>query len=113
LITIENIHRGEHIVASERIRSLNVPIIQRITSILERGHRQGIFKADIEAVDLHMMISAFCFFRVSNRYTFGAIFRQDFSEEEMREKHKQMIGDAILSWLKGNEQAARAEAFHP
>jgi hypothetical protein len=48
-----------------------------------------------------MLISAFCFFRVSNRYTFGAIFNQDFSLPECLEKHKQMIGDAVLSWLKG------------
>ena len=48
-----------------------------------------------------MLISSFCFFRVSNRHTFGAIFQQDFSEPGYLEKHKQMIGDAVLSWLKG------------
>ena len=100
LVSIENIHRGEHIAASERIRNLNVPIIQRISSIVERGRRQGIFKTDVDPVDLHMMISAFCFFRVSNRYTFGTIFRQDFSEAGTKEKHKRMIADAIVSWIR-------------
>ena len=47
-----------------------------------------------------MMISAFCFFRVSNRYTFGTIFRQDFSEAGTKEKHKRMIADAIVSWIR-------------
>jgi AcrR family transcriptional regulator len=101
LISIENIHRAEHLAASESIQNLNVAIIKIIEDIVRRGRQQGIFRLDADPVDLHMLISAFCFFRVSNRYTFGAIFQQDFSEAGCLEKHKRMIGDAVLSWLKG------------
>jgi len=101
LVSIENIHRAEHLTVSESIQNLNVAIIRITEDIVRRGREQGIFRVDADPVDLHMLISAFCFFRVSNRYTFGAIFNQDFSLPECLEKHKQMIGDAVLSWLKG------------
>ena len=101
LISIENIHQAEHLAASESIQNLNVAIIKIIGDIVRRGRQQGIFRLDADPVDLHMLIGAFCFFRVSNRYTFGAIFQQDFSEPGCLEKHKRMIGDAVLSWLKG------------
>jgi len=100
LVSIENIHRAEHIAASDTVRSLNVTVIETIKDIVERGCRQGVFRNDIDPIDLHLMISAFCFFRVSNRHTFGAIFRQDFSEPAVLEKHKKMIGDAVVGWLK-------------
>jgi AcrR family transcriptional regulator len=101
LVSIENIHRAKHLAASESIHNLNVAIIKIIWDIVRRGRQQGIFRHDADPVDLHMLISAFCFFRVSNRYTFGAIFQQDFSEPGYLEKHKRMIGDVVLSWLKG------------
>ncbi len=47
-----------------------------------------------------MMISAFCFFRVSNRYTFGTIFRRNLSDGDTIERHRGMIADAVVSYLK-------------
>ncbi|EWY36455.1 TetR family transcriptional regulator [Skermanella stibiiresistens SB22] len=100
LVSIENIHRAEHMAASKSIQNLNVAIIQIIEGIVRRGQVQGIFRDGIDPVDLHMLISAFCFFRVSNRHTFGAIFGQDFSDPAYLEKHKRIIGDSVLAWLK-------------
>jgi hypothetical protein len=36
---------------------------------------------------------------VSNRYTFGTIFHRDLSAPTFYERHKQMISDAVLSYL--------------
>ncbi len=100
LVSIENIHHGKHLAQSEVIRSLNVTVIEVLAAILERGRREGVFRAGLDAVDVHMMISAFCFFRVSNRHTFSTLFDRDLSSPELRARHKRMIGDAILCLLK-------------
>lgn len=100
LVAIENIHRAEHMARSETIARLNVSVIDALTAILERGRKEGTFRAAISAVDLHMMISAFCFFRVSNRHTFGTIFARDLSEHGTRARHRQMIQDAVVAYLK-------------
>lgn len=106
LVSIENIHRAEHLAHTGSIRSTNLGIVQTIAAILERGRKDGVFRAEIDPVDLHMLISAFCFFRVSNRHTFGTIFRRDLSEPALREKHRRMIGDAVIRLLQGEAEAA-------
>ncbi|HEY0524130.1 MAG TPA: TetR/AcrR family transcriptional regulator [Stellaceae bacterium] len=100
LVTIENIHHAKHLAGSLKIRDVNVAVIETLSAILERGRRSGVFRADVDPIDVHMMISAFCFFRVSNKSTFGAIFDRDLSAPEHRERHKRMIGDAVVRLLK-------------
>ena len=99
LVTIENIHNAKFLAQSEAIRGLNVTVIEALAGILERGRADGVFRAGPDAVDVHMMISAFCFFRVSNRHTFGALFDRDLADPELRARHKRMIGDAIIRLL--------------
>ena len=100
LVSVENIHHGEHLAKSETLRNLNSTVIASLTTILERGRAAGQFHADIDAIDLHMMISAPCYYRVSNRYTFGTLFGRDMGAPELRERHKRMIADAIIGFLR-------------
>jgi AcrR family transcriptional regulator len=99
LVCIENIHHAKHLARSERVRNLNMTVIQTLDGILQRGRRAGDFRSDIDPVDLHMLISAFCFYRVSNRHTFGTLFGRDLGAADQRRKHKRMIGDAIVGML--------------
>ena len=46
-----------------------------------------------------MLISAFCFFRVANRYTFGAIFGVDLADASRRDHYRRMAGDIVISFL--------------
>jgi hypothetical protein len=46
-----------------------------------------------------MAISAFCFFRVANRHTFGAIFGRDLVDPALREHYRTMLGDLIVCHL--------------
>jgi len=99
LVSIENIHQANHMKRSSEIGELNLSIVRTIGEILERGRREGVFRRDVDAVDLHMLISAFCFFRVSNRYTFGTIFHRDLSEPALYDRHKRMISDAVIAYV--------------
>jgi len=99
LVSIENIHRGEHIVRSGGMVNVNSPVIDLITKILERGNAEGLFCRHPDAMDVHMMISAFCFFRVANRHTFGAIFGRDLTGPDLRERYRTMVGDMIVAYL--------------
>jgi len=99
LVSIENINQGRYIAQSETIQNLNTAVTEALAAILRRGQKDGVFRKDIDAVDVHMLISAFCFFRVSNRHTFGTLFGWDLTAPELRKRHKRMIGDAIIGLL--------------
>lgn len=100
LVSSENIHLAVHMQRSAEIRDLNISIINTLEEILKRGQADGTFKRDVDPIDLHMLISAFCFFRVSNRHTFGTIFRRDLSAPVYYGRHKTMICDAVIDYLK-------------
>ena len=100
LVSGENIHLAAHMRRSAEIPDLNISIIDTLKDIVERGRADGTFRRDIDPIDLHMLISAFCFFRVSNRHTFGTIFRRDLQAPDVAARHKTMISDAVLEYLK-------------
>jgi AcrR family transcriptional regulator len=77
LVQNENMHRAEYLAQSKMIRKLNVPAIDSLARIVERGQKAGVFRAGLDAVDLHMSISALSFFNVANRHTFSLLFQRD------------------------------------
>jgi AcrR family transcriptional regulator len=99
LVATENIHRGEFIAKSRVLAELNTPAVEMLAKILHRGHADGVFTRRVEAIDMHMMISAFCYFRMANRYTFGAIFGVDMLDPDSRAHYRQMVGDLVVSYL--------------
>jgi AcrR family transcriptional regulator len=99
LVSIENIHNAEHMARFTSFANLNTPVIALVGRILERGYAEGVFKRRVEPIDVHMLISAFCFFRVANRATFGTIFGRDLLAPELRYHYRQMIGDLVLTYL--------------
>jgi AcrR family transcriptional regulator len=77
LVQNENIHRAQYLAQSKTIRKLNVPAIDGLKRVIERGQKAGVFRAGIDAIDLHMTISALSVFNVANRHTFALIFDRD------------------------------------
>jgi hypothetical protein len=73
----ENINRGQFLAQSRHIQELNVPAITAIRKLYERGVASGVFRSGLDPVDIHASISALSFFNVSNRHTFGLIFKLD------------------------------------
>ncbi len=76
LVMNENIERGAYLAQSKSIRELNVPAIQAIRQLYDRGVAQGVFRPGLEPIDIHASISALTFFNVSNQHTFGLIFKE-------------------------------------
>ena len=101
LVSIENIHRAEHMARSQAIAELGTPATDLLERILERGRAEGVFRTDVDAVDVHMMISAFCVFRIANRHTFGTLFGRDLAGPELRDRYRRMVGDMIVGYLTG------------
>ena len=77
LVMTENIHRGEFLAQSKVIQKLNVPAIDAVREVYQRGVAAGVFRSGIDPVDLHMSISALSFFNTGNRHTFALIFKRD------------------------------------
>ena len=99
LISYENMHGAKFVTAAAGFPGLDRPILKMLAQSLERGRAEGIFKRDMDAPDLHMLISSYCFFRINNRYTFEANFGRDLVDENRRSLYRQRIGDVVIEYL--------------
>jgi hypothetical protein len=74
-------------------------VIELIERILQRGVEAGEIRRGLDAVDIHMLISSFCVFRVANRYTFQTIFERDLLDGGDRQRYRTMLGDVIARYV--------------
>ncbi|UFN48561.1 TetR family transcriptional regulator [Roseomonas sp. OT10] len=100
LVSVENIHGGRHVADHPGIVRRNDALVGLIRNLLDRGEAEGVFRPGVDPVDLHLLISAFCFHRVANRHTFGLIFNRDLHSPESTAAHRRMIVEAVLRYLR-------------
>ena len=100
LVMNENILNGAYLSRSKVIQKLNIGAIDTLRHLLALGQRDGTFRPDIDPVDLHMSISALCFFNVSNRATFSTIFKRDMASSRALSARRAQVVDAIMRYVK-------------
>jgi AcrR family transcriptional regulator len=99
LVSVENIHEASNVKLSPEIPARNAAVIGRLAALLARGEASGVFRRGLDALDVHMLISGFCFYRVSNRHTLSAIFGRDLRDPEVAARQREMIVTAVLRYL--------------
>jgi AcrR family transcriptional regulator len=100
LVMTENIHRGEYLSQSKAIQALNVPAIEGLRRVLERGVKAGIFRSGLDPVDVHMSISALSVFNVANKHTFSHIFKRDLDQPAAFAQRCDNIADMLVRYVK-------------
>lgn len=100
IVCNENIHQGEYIKQSSAIRSMNHTVLLQLEALLAKGVASGVFREGLAAIDVHMLISSFCFYRVSNKHTFGEIFQVDFEDAALKQHHRAMVVEALVRFVR-------------
>lgn len=98
MVMIENIHNANYLRQSDLIQAMNNAAIEKLTSIIQRGQSDGIFRNDLDPVQLHWQISALSFFNVSNRHTFSALFGDSLFSRDGQEQLRSGTTEMVLSY---------------
>ena len=96
LLNTENLHKGKHIAKSLRAREYSSPAISVIGQILANGIAQGVFRKDLMARDLYLLIAANGYFYMSNRYTLSAFLGENMGAPEALSHWKDFVIDTVL-----------------
>jgi AcrR family transcriptional regulator len=99
LVVAENQAGGRRLRKSRAMRSLNRSIIDTLRRVLERGQRDGTFRSDIDAVEIHKAIAALGMFNVTNQHTFAAIFQRDMGTKGDVAGRREAVTDMILRYV--------------
>jgi AcrR family transcriptional regulator len=103
IVMIENIHHGAFLEQSELIGGLNAGAIEKLAAICRRGREAGLFRDNIEPLELHWQISALSFFNVSNRATFSRIFGDRLYRPDGQETLRRHVVELILRFALRDE----------
>jgi AcrR family transcriptional regulator len=98
LVMDENIRRGVQIEAMSKIEGGNRSILAILASILVRGTTEGLVRENVDALDLHLAMSALSFYPVSNHYTVLSNFGRDMGNAKVRRAQRATAVDLILRY---------------
>ena len=96
LLNAENLHRGKHISKSLRAREYSLPAVAVLDGVLKSGAARGLFRSDVRARDIYLMIAALGYFYVSNRFTLSAFLGEELESNEAFAAWHGFITDAVL-----------------
>lgn len=103
LVLQENFQGGEMLGQISKTELLRKAALEPIERIVQRGVAQGLFKDQLNAVDVHYLISALSGFRVDHAATWHSLLQVDLLGDNLRARHLQLLL-AQLSALVCKEQ---------
>jgi TetR/AcrR family transcriptional regulator len=109
LMSIENIHYGEHLKSSASTKALYRGLLDTIRILLKRGQDEGAFRADVDAVDLYLSISGLAYFFLSNQHTLSWLLDRDLASRRRVLKRRQHVVEMVLSYLTSPAPAAATD----
>jgi len=99
LLNSENLHRAAHLKRSERIQEMNSPLVALLDGVLERGRRDGLFRAGVDPVQLYISIASLCYFYLSNNDTLSAVFGRDLRAPKAMAQRLSHMTDLVLGYV--------------
>ncbi|KKB76111.1 hypothetical protein VW29_20300 [Devosia limi DSM 17137] len=103
LLGTENIENARFLKTMPDIKALHSPLVGQIAAIIERGNSAGIFRRDVDPVQLYISIAALGFFYVSNTATLSVIFERDLTSMAMVQEREAHAVQMVLDYLKTRE----------
>lgn len=96
LLNEENKHRGKYLRKSQRIRDLYNPLVETIQFVLERGSKQGVFRAGLDPAIVYLTFSSMCYHYLSNLFTLQIALNRDLESPEAREAWLAHVVNVVL-----------------
>ncbi len=112
LMSIENIHHAQHLKHSKLIKPLYARLLDTLQALLERGQAEGVFRGNVDAVDLYLSISGLAYFFLSNQHTLSWLLDHDFVSARRLKQRRRHVTEMVLAYLtqRPSDAVARASA---
>jgi AcrR family transcriptional regulator len=96
LVNSENLHRAKHLKKSEKVKVYSRRFVGMVKSILDRGVAQGVFRSEVDPVQLNLTIAAIGYYYLTNRFTGSIVFERDLMAKDALEERLRFNIDTIL-----------------
>ncbi len=100
LLAVENLQNARFLKRIKDIPALHSPLVAELRQILERGHGLGVFRTDVDPMQLYISIAGLGYFYVSNMKTLSVIFGRDFSQFALIQEREAQAVQMVLDYLR-------------
>lgn len=100
ILVSENVQQGRFVRSSKLIGGLYNALLGFLKDTLERGVEAGVFRRDVDPVELFITINGLGYFYLSNRYTLAAILHQDLMDPERLAQREAHILSVVMDYLR-------------
>jgi AcrR family transcriptional regulator len=100
LLAVENLQNARFLKQIKDLPALHSPLVSELRAILERGHKLGVFRADVDPMQLYISIAGLGYFYVSNMKTLTVIFGRDLSQFSMIQEREAQAVQMVLDYLR-------------
>ncbi|MGJ8532720.1 MAG: TetR family transcriptional regulator [Alphaproteobacteria bacterium] len=102
MLNTENLLGGDAIRQIGDADAIQSPLIDGIGKLLQRGASTGLFRDDIDPVELYITIASLCYFPVSNQHTLRSVFKVPIDAPWLAQR-SEMISDMVVQYLKSEK----------
>lgn len=106
LVNAENLMKAVHLTKSESVHSMFAPLSTRLGELIRRGQDQGIFRQNVDIIELYVSIVGLGYFFLSNRWTLSVVFNRDLLDESAEDRRLAHMTDMVLGYLRHVDQDA-------
>jgi AcrR family transcriptional regulator len=100
LLAVENLQNARFLKQLEDIPALHSPLVAELRDILRRGHEAGVFRTDVDPMQLYISIAGLGYFYVSNMKTLSVIFGRDLSTFALIQEREAQAVQMVLDYLR-------------
>lgn len=102
MLNTENLLGGDAIRQIGDADAIQSPLIDGIGKLLQRGASTGLFRDDIDPVELYITIASLCYFPVSNQHTLRSVFKVPIDAPWLAQRCK-MVSDMVVQYLRSEK----------
>lgn len=99
MLNTENLLGGATVRSIADVGEIQSTMISELRRVLDHGIAEGVFRDDVDPVELYITIASLCYFPVSNQHTLRAVFKVPVDDAWI-EARKAAVSEMVLSYLR-------------
>jgi TetR/AcrR family transcriptional regulator len=100
LLNDENAQGAPHAAKSEELTEMHWPLVELLTETLKQGAAEGVFRDDMDPINVYISIAGLSYFYFSNNPTLSAIFGKKLSAPQAIAQRRKHVIEFTLAALK-------------
>ncbi|SHG35784.1 transcriptional regulator, TetR family [Kaistia soli DSM 19436] len=99
LLAVENLQNARFLKQIKDIPALHSPLVSEIRAIVQRGVSSGVFRKDVDPMQLYISVASLGYFYVSNMKTLSVIFERDLGQFALIQEREAHAVRMVLDYL--------------